>query len=97
MAVVCLLLFPDLARADPQLGDRASCDQYAQAALAQYLQIRKIPGCYKGDNGRWHTNYDKHYGWCMSAFPQAVEREKELRASSIARCIAENGDHGSDD
>lgn len=97
MMILGLLSIPSIAYADPQLGDRTSCELYAQSALEQYLQIRKIPGCYKGDNGRWHTNYDRHYSWCMSVLPPVLEREKDIRASSIARCMAENDDHVNQD
>jgi hypothetical protein len=64
---------------------------YARTALEQYVQIKTIENCYKGDNGRWHTNYERHYDWCMSAPAAAIANEAKLRAAGIERCMRDNG------
>lgn len=93
--IATLLSLPASAKADPELGDRAECAKYARTALEQYVQIKTIENCYKGDNGRWHTNYQLHYNWCMSASPAAVATETRLRSAGIERCMRDAGEYNS--
>ncbi len=66
----------------------AQCAAYANAAVNQYYANKAIPGCFKGDDGRWHARYDDHYGWCVTADYGAVLAQQQYRDQALAGCQA---------
>jgi hypothetical protein len=83
--VVCLS-----GLADVQAADRASCEQYAQAALVQVkggLANRACAGSLKGT--RWSPDYKVHYDWCLGASFQAVGAERDARTAQLKACTGQ--------
>jgi len=66
-------------------ADPAYCAQYAQLAVHE-AQVLSTLSCFRGFDGRWHLNYAKHYGWCLTADPGAVAAERDYRRMRIAQC-----------
>jgi hypothetical protein len=62
----------------------ARCAQYARRAVS-LNQENLQRGCrYTG--GRWTSDYQGHYNWCLSAPPSAVASETRAREESIKKC-----------
>ena len=65
------------------------CQRYAGVAVSQY-QAASRHGC--GVSGRrWSGDFDRHYNWCLTASPSAVESENDARQRKIARCLNRGG------
>ncbi len=66
-----------------------ACQRYAGIAVAQFRAARRN-GC--GFTGkRWSGDFDKHYNWCLTASPDVVENENEVRQHKIAHCLERGG------
>ncbi len=63
------------------------CANYAQAALNQVRAASGNPACAPGLTGtRWSGEYGVHYGWCITAAPQAAAEEREMRTRYLRSC-----------
>jgi hypothetical protein len=63
------------------------CANYAQAAINQVRGASNNPTCAPGMVGtRWSGDYGVHYGWCITAAPQAVAEEREMRTRYLRSC-----------
>ena len=63
------------------------CANYAQAAVNQVRGAGNNPACAPGMVGsRWSGEYGVHYGWCITAAPQAVAEEREMRTRYLQSC-----------
>ena len=61
------------------------CEQYAHRALDQFRIMQKAPKCRVPIDGRWHTDYKRHYGWCLTS--QGTWRnEMKIRDNHLDRC-----------
>lgn len=58
------------------------CRDYAQRAVAQANQ-QLARGCGKNPTGRWTTNYDNHYNWCMGVTESAANYEEQGRLNFL--------------
>jgi len=67
-------------------ADPGFCAQYARSAVRDVKVNMATPGCFKGFDGRWHTNYQRHYGWCLTASYAAVNAERDYRRMRLAQC-----------
>lgn len=68
----------------PPDDKRAFCDNYSKTAVNQNEEnIRRRCG-YTG--GRWQSNYDNHFGWCMNMNKDAADSETRIRAEDLKRC-----------
>jgi hypothetical protein len=67
-------------------ADPGYCQHYASQAVWQYNRNRSIPGCFHGADGRWHANFDVHYGWCVTAPYEAVRAEDSYRGERLHEC-----------
>jgi hypothetical protein len=65
-------------------GRRDFCEQYAQAALDQNSQNSRKDCGFTGD--RWHSNFQKHFKWCMKVEREAADSEAGARADDLDRC-----------
>jgi hypothetical protein len=67
-------------------ADPAYCAQYARLALHETRVNMETPGCFKGYDGRWHLDYQRHYSWCLTASVEAVNAERDYRRMRVAQC-----------
>lgn len=83
---VALLL--GLASAGALAGaDAGACSAYARQAVNQNNENLQR-GCGFG-GGRWQSNYDAHYGWCMNGgwMFDGPTNENNARAAELAKCV----------
>ncbi len=66
-------------------ADPGYCAQYAQEAVHD-AQVLSSLACFRGFDGRWHLNYQMHYGWCVTADYGAVNNETNYRRMRLAQC-----------
>ena len=66
-------------------ADPAYCAEYAQLAVHEAQVLSTLP-CFRGFDGRWHLNYARHYGWCLTADRGAVAAERDYRRMRIYQC-----------
>jgi len=66
-------------------ADPAYCAQYGRLAVHEAEVLSRLP-CFKGFDGRWHLDYNRHYGWCLTADRAAVAAERDYRRMRIAQC-----------
>lgn len=64
-----------------------ACAAYAALAVQQYYTNKSIPGCFKGDNGEWHSDYNRHYGWCLTAGRADIDAQSDDRAGKLQWCM----------
>jgi hypothetical protein len=67
-------------------ADPAYCAQYARLAIHEVQANMATPGCFKGFDGRWHLNYQKHYSWCLTADYAAVDAQRDYRRMPVYQC-----------
>jgi hypothetical protein len=65
--------------------DPAYCAQYAQLAVHEAEVLSTLP-CFKGFDNRWHRDYARHYGWCLTAGHDSVAADRDYRRMRIAQC-----------
>src|SRR4029077_15972905 len=79
------------------IGARAespgACAAYAALAVQQYYTNKSIPGCFKGDNGEWHADYNRHYGWCLTAGSADIAAQSDDRAGKLQGCMQRASGH----
>ena len=63
------------------------CEHYARTAVEQNEEnLRR--GCgFVG--GRWQSNYDEHYNWCLEVPPEDAEAENRARRELLEECMGE--------
>lgn len=86
IGLVTVLLCPAMSGGGTFAADAAACQAYAAQAVAQLKENQSIDGCFKGADRRWHADYDVHYGWCLTAPPQALAAETSYRAARLRDC-----------
>lgn len=64
------------------------CYQYANNAVRQYRIAVERRGCGVRMDGRWQSNYDNHYQWCLRAPDSALAQEEHARTDYLVRCGA---------
>lgn len=67
-------------------ADPAYCAHYASQAVWQYNRNRSIPGCFHGTDGTWHADYQRHYGWCVTADLAAARDADSYRGDKLHEC-----------
>ena len=70
------------------LGDRGKdkrCDSYAFRAV-EHFRLTRQPGCGVRGDGRWQSDYDAHYAWCLKASDAALAGEEKARSDWLLRC-----------
>jgi len=67
-------------------ADAAYCAQYARLALHEVRVNMATPGCFKGFDGRWHLDYQRHYSWCLTASYAAVDAQRDYRRMRVYQC-----------
>lgn len=67
-------------------ADPATCEVYARnAASANDRAVRM--GCgFANNNARWQSNYNNHYGWCLTAASAALVSEAAARDADMRPC-----------
>ncbi len=77
-------------RADTLPPERnARCADYARAAVDDYGVMRRFPECLVPNDGRWQSNFDAHYGWCMAnrqAHADWIQAEARARNDHLVKC-----------
>jgi hypothetical protein len=68
-----------------QAADPAYCAQYAYLAVHE-AQVLSTLACFKGFDNTWHLDYQRHYGWCLTAPIPAVDAQRDYRRMRIAQC-----------
>lgn len=65
-------------------ADPGYCAQYASKAVrAQLGNIQSYCGF---TGGAWHTDYHRHFGWCVQAPWVAADREERVRRRLLRSC-----------
>jgi hypothetical protein len=64
------------------------CERYARDAVHEFRADTHIPFCFKGENARWHDNYDAHFGWCLRVSIDAANAERDYRRTRLYECRA---------
>jgi hypothetical protein len=67
-------------------ADPAYCAQYARLAVHE-AQVLSTLSCFKGFDNTWHLDYQRHYGWCLTAGYDAVDGQRDYRRMRIAQCM----------
>ncbi len=67
-------------------ADPAYCAQYARLAVHEVQVNMATPGCFKGFDNRWHLDYQRHHGWCLTADVGAVNAAGDYGRMRIAQC-----------
>ncbi len=65
-------------------SNSAFCDGYAKSAVAHQQQNIQLRCGYTG--GRWQSNYNNHYNWCMRSNSTAVNYETNARVLALNNC-----------
>jgi hypothetical protein len=61
------------------------CEQYARRALDQFRIMQKTRKCQLPPDGRWHTDYKRHYDWCLTS-RGTWRNEMKIRDDHLDRC-----------
>jgi hypothetical protein len=64
------------------------CDSYAHRAVHEFEVNVHTPGCFKGEDLRWHPHFRKHFDWCLGVSPEEAERERDYRRARLRECQA---------
>lgn len=92
MRTIRFVLLTAAAAASLPAGARAAdpgfCDRYAHQAVEQFERNTHIPGCFHGENGRWHPDFRRHYDWCLGAPYEAARNEAGIRHERLEECRA---------
>ena len=63
---------------------RASCESYASSAVAAQSYNMQNNCGFTG--GAWHSDYQRHFGWCMTAEAHRPGQETLTRNMHIQQC-----------
>ncbi len=67
--------------------DRAAvCNDYARTGVAQNQENQRRKCGYSGS--AWHSDYNGHYGWCMTAERSAIDGGTRWRDEELKKCGA---------
>jgi hypothetical protein len=66
-------------------ADPAYCAQYAQLAVHEAQVLSTLP-CFRGFDNTWHLDYQRHFGWCLTADVPSVAAQRDYRRMRIAQC-----------
>lgn len=66
----------------PGVGQTAYCESYSAAAVSAAVENRNL-GC-GGEGGRWTSDYDRHFTWCMGQNGDRTVPDEEAAARSEA-------------
>jgi len=84
LAAALAVLLPLAAEA----ADRASCREYAEAAIRQVRGGINHPRCQPGMQGaRWSADEAVHYNWCLAASDAAIGAERNARTAYLRSCM----------
>jgi hypothetical protein len=74
------------AQKTPGIGATDFCESYATDAVAAAIQNRRR-AC-GGDGGRWTTDFNRHFDWCVSLSGDrtVADAEAAARAEALASC-----------
>jgi hypothetical protein len=73
-----------------QAADRASCQDYATAAIHQIRGALNNPHCLPGLQGaRWSPDFRVHYSWCITANYAAMGSERDARTAYLRSCTGQ--------
>jgi len=90
-AIVAAVLSASAALVTPTIQAHAAtpsyCAHYASLAVWQFNRNRSIPGCFKGADGTWHADYERHYGWCVTAAYEAAREADAYRGMRLHQCM----------
>jgi hypothetical protein len=71
-----------------QAAEPGFCRRYAAEAVEQFGRAMSSPVCASRVGGlRWHGNYERHFGWCLSVPPFEVQHEWDARSRLLHHCL----------
>jgi beta-lactam-binding protein with PASTA domain len=68
------------------IRDASRCEHYARTAVAQFQQNLANQCGFTG--ARWSSDYQGHYGWCLTNSQAGAASETQARTEGLNRCIA---------
>src|SRR5208337_1083504 len=66
-------------------ADPDCCAQYARLAVHEASVLSTL-SCFGGYDGRWHRDYDRHYGWCLTVSRGEAASERDYRRMRLYEC-----------
>jgi hypothetical protein len=66
-------------------ADPGYCAQYARLAIHE-AQVLSGLACFKGFDNTWHLDYQRHYGWFLTADVASVNGQRDYRRMRLAQC-----------
>jgi hypothetical protein len=84
MAIVLLQALDSQAQA---MG-RASCQNYARKAVAEFYQASRAPECGEHSGPRWHNDFTAHFNWCLSSSIDSIRSETDARQKVLKACTS---------
>jgi hypothetical protein len=85
-----IVVLPTLFAGSVEAANPDFCADYARSAVSQ-ADALTITGCFKGFDGGWHLDYGRHYAWCITAAPDAVDAQRNNRRTRLAQCQNSGG------
>ncbi len=64
------------------------CERYARDAVHEFRADTHIPLCFRGENARWHDNFDVHFNWCLHVSIDQADSERDYRRARLHECRA---------
>ena len=84
LAAAAALAFSASAYAAPP----GFCERYARDAVHEFQADTHIPMCFRGENARWHGNFDVHFNWCLHVSIDQADAERDWRRARLSECRA---------
>lgn len=71
-----------------QAATTKQCQNYANEAVGQFMQMQKFVACKVKVSKRWQPNYNAHFSWCKGAQYSSVKVESQIRNNHLVKCGA---------
>jgi hypothetical protein len=72
----------------PTADKRRFCETYADRAISQYHERRKLAQpCGEPKGVMWHANFQNHYGWCAAVSDADRAAHELARWKAILQCL----------
>lgn len=80
LTVCCVVALPAYA------NNATTCDIYAKDAVGDNNLAFRLGCGFANSNARWQSNYNNHYGWCLSTSSAALVSESAARDADMRPC-----------
>ena len=81
-SILLIALLPISSKAETP----EKCDIYAEQAVGQFIRAQKLGCNFSFNGGQWMDNVEGHYGFCLQASPERIQKETKMRADALNTC-----------